>query len=275
MAGRRLLALLVAVSLGHILLISAQVQSRRGLPVIQEAAFGVFAGVQRVSSAVADGGVGVWRHYLALVGVARDNEALRMRILQLEGELQHERAVAGRTRGLEDALGLQRTAAQPLLAARVTAGSASPGGLTVTIDRGSDDGVHVDMAVVGARGVIGRVIGPVTRRAALVQLLVARNAAAAVTFERSGAGAMAVGGFPDGWLRAEFVPVLAEIQVGERVTTSGLDAIYPAGFLVGTVERVLPSGTSREVVIRPAADFSRVDLVLVVLSGASSTEGGS
>lgn len=275
MAGRRLLVLLVAVSVGHILLISAQVQSRRGLPIVQEAAFGVFASVQRASSAVADAGVGVWRYYVALSGVARENERLRAQLLQFEGELQQERAAAGRLRSLEEALALQRTAAQPLLAARVTAGSASPGALTVTIDRGSDDGVEVDMGVVGARGVVGRVIGPVSGRAALVQLLVARSAAAAVYFERSGAGAMAVGGAADGLLRAEFVPLLADIQAGERVMTSGLDGLYPSGFLVGTVERVSTLGTERQVVIRPAADFSRVDLVLVVLSRHPRGEGGS
>jgi rod shape-determining protein MreC len=121
------------------------------------------------------------------------------------------------------------------------------------------------MAVVGARGVIGRVIGPVTGRSALVQLLTGRNAAAAVVFERSGAGAMVIGGAADGLLRGEYVPPIADIQVGERVTTSGQDGIYPGGFLVGTVERVARVGAEREIAVRPAADFSRLDLVLVVL----------
>jgi rod shape-determining protein MreC len=155
------------------------------------------------------------------------------------------------------------------------AGAASPGALTVTIDRGSDDGVAADMAVVGARGIVGRVIGPVSPHAALVQLLIGRNAAAAVTFERSGTGAMMVGGSADGLLRGEYVPILADIQVGERVTTSGQDQVYPPGFLVGTVERVAKSGpTDREVLVRPATDFSHIELVLVVLPGTSAPAGG-
>ena len=75
MVGRRLLVLLVAVTIGHVLLISSQVQSRRGLPVIQEVSFGLFAGIQRATSALADGGTGIWRHYFALRGVAVENLA--------------------------------------------------------------------------------------------------------------------------------------------------------------------------------------------------------
>jgi rod shape-determining protein MreC len=275
MVGRRLLVLLVAVSIGHILLISSQVQSRRGLPVIQEVSFGLFASVQRATSAIADTGTGIWRHYFALRGVTYENESLRARVIELEGQLQQQQARVAATRALEEALALKTTTAQHMLVARVMAGAASPGALTVTIDRGSDDGVAVDMAVVGARGIVGRVIGPVSPHAALVQLLIGRNAAAAVTFERSGAGAMVVGGSSDGLLRGEYVPILADIQVGERVTTSGQDQIYPAGFLVGTVERVAKSGANdREIVVRPATDFSHVELVLVVLPGPKPAGGG-
>jgi rod shape-determining protein MreC len=184
--------------------------------------------------------------------------------------LQQEQAKVSSIKALEEALTLKSTASQRLLAARVMAGAAAPGALTVTIDRGSEDGVAPDMAVLGARGVVGRVVGPVSPRAALVQLLIGRNAAAAVTFERSGAGAMMQGGSPDGLLRGEFVPILADIQVGERVTTSGQDQIYPPGFLVGTVERVTKVGNDREIVVRPATDFSHVQLVLVVLPSVAT-----
>jgi rod shape-determining protein MreC len=123
------------------------------------------------------------------------------------------------------------------------------------------------MAVIGAEGVIGRVINPVASHAATVQLLVDANAAAAIVFERSQTGAIAVGGQSDGTLRAEFVPVLADIEPGELVTTSGQDRVFPPGFPVGTVESISGAGTpNRTIRIRPAADFSHLDVVLVVLT---------
>ncbi len=83
-----------------------------------------------------------------------------------------------------------------------------------------------------------------------MQLIIGRNAGAGVTFERSKAGGIVVGGAIDPPLRAEYVPETAEVQVGERVTTSGQDGIYPQGFLVGhrrarDADRAAPIGKSR------------------------------
>jgi rod shape-determining protein MreC len=257
--------LLVVISLGHVLLISAQVQSKSGLPLIEAVAFSVFGRFQATTAGVADAARSLWTNYFALSGASRENEALRRRILDLETQLQQQQALSARSRALEDALGLRQTLVASTLAARVIAGNPSPGALTVTIDRGTDDGVQPDLAVVAARGVVGRVIQPVAAHAATVQLLIDRHAAAAVTFERTRAGAMVVGGDGDPPLRAEYLSSLDEVQVGERVTTSGQDGIYPPGFLVGVVASVTRSNSRRLVSVRPAVDFSYIDIVLVVL----------
>lgn len=262
---RRILTLLTVICLGHVLLISAQVQSRSGVPVLEATAFGAFSRVQAGLTAVADAVRGLWTNYVALGGAARENEELRRRILDLEGQVQEQRALAQRARVLEDALGLRQSQPAPTVAARVIAGSPMPTVLTVTVDRGREDGIAPDMAVIGAKGVVGRIIAPVARHAATVQLLIDRDAGAAVTFEGAAAGGVVAG---DGTttLRAKYVPVLAVVQPGERVLTSGQDGVFPPGFLVGTVDAVTGQGAEREITIRPAVDFSHVDLVLIRLS---------
>lgn len=274
----RALTLLTVFCLIHVLLISAQVQSKSGVPVIQTVSFGAFASLQRAMASVGDTVGGVWGGYFALRGAAEENEQLKRRVLDLEAELQQQRAAASRARAMEELLALRKSEQLPTITARVIAGNPSPGSLTVTIDRGTSDGVRVDMPVIAARGVVGRVIAPVAPRAATVQLLTGRNAAAAVTFERSAAGGIVVGGAAsDPPLRAEYVPVLAEIQIGERVSTSGQDGIYPAGYLVGTVERVTrgATGAEREIAIRPSVDFSHIDLVVVIQSTPAQPGAGS
>jgi rod shape-determining protein MreC len=277
MTDRRTLALLVTLCVGQVLLISAQVQSREGLPVIQVVAFDAFARVQRITGGITNGIGSIWGQYFGLRGAARENVELRQQVLDMAAELQQQRAIAAQTRSLEELLGLKPQIPVPTIAARVIAGNVSPGTLTVAIDRGTADGVAADMAVLGARGVVGRVINPVARNAATVQLLIDGNAAAAVVFERSRAGGIAVGGQTDGTLLAEFVPVLADVQAGERVMTSGQDGIYPAGFVVGLVDGVTGAGgPDRAIRIRPATDFSHVDVVLVVVTRpAAVEEGGS
>lgn len=265
MIDRRTLALLVTLCLGQVLLVSAQVQSEGGVPLIQVAAFDVYARVQRVTTAVTDAVTGVWSGYFGLRGVARENAGLRQQLLDMAVELQQQRAISAQVRALEELLGLKAVVPVETLAARVMAGNITPGTLTVAIDQGRADGVEPDMAVLGADGVVGRVIEPVAQDAATVQLLIDANAAAAVVFERSQAGGIALGGQIDGTLRVEFVPVLAEVEPGELVTTSGQDGVYPAGFPVGVVESVTGVGTpARAIRVRPATDFSNVGVVLVV-----------
>jgi rod shape-determining protein MreC len=133
------------------------------------------------------------------------------------------------------------------------------------VDRGGNDGVVPDMAVIGSKGVVGRVIAPVAHHAATVQLLADQYAGVAITFEHSAAGGIAIGdGTPT--LAAKYVPVLAVVQVGEKVMTSGQDGVFPPGFVVGTVDTVTGQGADREITIRPAVDFSHVDVVLILLT---------
>ena len=178
-SSRRTLVLFLVLSFAHLLLMSVQVQARSGLPLIQAAAFSLFAAVQQATSAVADAGHSFWSNYLALRGVAAENDALHKRVLELEGQMQAQAALLNQTHELERILKLKESLVAPTMAARVIAGDAAPGALTVTIDRGSADGIETNMAVIGHAGVVGQVINRPTPHAAQVQLLISHNAGAA------------------------------------------------------------------------------------------------
>ena len=266
LSTRRTLTLLVVLCLGHVLLISSQVQSGHGQSVLHASAFGAMAAVQGASAAVTGGAGGIWSHYFALVGASKENDSLRARVLSLEGELQAERARNAQVSTLEDALQLQKTTVAPTLAARVIAGNPVPGSLTVTIDRGTADGVARNMAVISGKGVVGRIIGQPTAHAAVVQLLNGKNANTGALIERSGTAGLAVGGFADGRLRLDLVSSAADVVANDRIVTSGEDGIYPQGFVIGQVVQITGAGKSREIVVAPSVDYSHIDVVLVVLA---------
>ena len=81
-SSRRTLVLFLVLSFAHLLLMSVQVQARSGLPLIQATAFSLFAAVQHATSSVADAGQSFWSNYLALRGVAAENDALHKRVLE-------------------------------------------------------------------------------------------------------------------------------------------------------------------------------------------------
>jgi rod shape-determining protein MreC len=257
--------LFLGVMVGHLILISAQVPSKSGPKVLQAAALSVFGELQRATTAVTGTVASIWSGYFDLRRVRSENEDLRRRMADLNVQLLEERARAQRAAGLERLLGLSSSLDLPTLAAQVIGGDAIPGFHTITIDRGTSDGVRRDMAVIGPDGVIGRIVGDPVGRAAQVQLIIGKNAAAGAMLERSRIGGVVLGGAGDPPLTLEYVSNLADVREGDLVVTSGVDGIYPKGFPIGRVESAQQGSTMYQVIkVRPTVDFTRLEEVLVV-----------
>jgi rod shape-determining protein MreC len=263
--------LFLAVVLGQMILISAQVNSHSGVPVLESVAFGVFAEVQRGASSVVSGVRRGWSGYIGLRGVRAENDALKRELAAAEVQLQVQRALADRSRSLEQLLELRDRSNLTTTAAEIIADSATPDFRTMTIDKGARDGVATDMAVIAPAGVVGRVVVP-SARAAKVQLLIDRNAAAGALVERSRAQGVVVG-VGDYRLHMEYVSEVSDVVTGDLVVTSGIDGIFPKGFVIGQVESVEKNGSAyKQIVIRPAVDFRSLENVLVVLTPTAAHE---
>jgi rod shape-determining protein MreC len=269
------------VMLGHVILISAQVQSKSGGRLLEAVLFSAFSEVQRGTAGGLGGIRSVWTNYVALRGVKGENDQLKKEIGQLRVTLQRERAQAQRADRLQQLLDLRTAVNFPTVAAEVIGGDASPGLHTITINKGRVDGVRGDLAVISPQGVVGRVLDPVAPHAARVQLLVSRNAGAGVMIERSRAGGVIVAGGGDPPLEMEYVSSLSDVKTGDMVVTAGTDGIYPKGFPVGRVESVQRgAGMYRRIGVRPVVDFSNIEEVLVIqavpkpeLTDTSSPQG--
>jgi len=257
--------LFLAVIVGHIILISAQVNTRRGVPMLEAVTFGLFAEVQRGSSSLIAKMQDSWQNYLALQQVHVENERLKLEVARLQVGLQQERAVAEQSRTLQQLLDFRSSVSFATTGAAVIAGGASPDFRTMTIDKGARAGLKPDMAVIAPAGVVGRVIMP-SARASKIQLLIDRNAAAGALVERSRAQGVVEGTGAD-LLRMNYVSGVADVKVGDRVVTSGIDGIYPKGFVIGQIQSVRRgAGEFTAIVIRPAVDFTSLEAVVIVLT---------
>jgi rod shape-determining protein MreC len=262
--------LFVAVVVGHIILISAQVNAKSGVPVLEQVTFGLFAEVQRAASAFVGGVRHTWTGYVTLRGVKAENDTLKRELADVQVQLQEQRAIADRSQGLERLLELRSRLTMQTTAAEIIAASATSDFRTVTIDKGTLQGLKADMGVMAPAGIVGRVVTP-TARAAKVQLLVDRNAAAGALIERSRAQGVALGSGEDR-LRLEYVAETSDVVVGDVVVTSGIDGIYPKGLTVGRVESIDKNGTYRQITVRPSVDFSSLEEVLVILTPTPAKE---
>jgi rod shape-determining protein MreC len=263
--------LFLAVTLGHVILISAQVNSRSGVPVLEAVTFGMFAEVQRTGWTGVSGVRSVWNRYGSLRNVERENAALKQQLEAVQIQLQERRALADRARGLQQLLDLRDRSNLKTVAAEIIASSASPDFRTLTIDKGTNHDLRTDMAVIAADGVVGRIVVP-SGRAAKVQLLIDRNAAAGAIVERSRAQGV-VKGSGDNRLQLDFVSEAADVAVGDLVVTSGIEGIFPKGFTIGEVDAVERAGPAyKRISVKPAVDFSSLEHVLVVLTPTPARE---
>ena len=266
--------LFLAVVVGHVLLISAQVNSKTGVPVLEAVTFGIFSEVQRTLSGGVNGVRQVWGSYVGLRHVKAENEDLKRQLAAAQIAVQEQRALADQARGLQKLLELRDHLELATTGAEIIGSSASPDFRTLTIDKGTRDGLRPDMAVIAPAGVVGRVVVP-SARSAKVQLLVDRNAAAAVIVERTRAQGVVVGGDNDR-LQMQYVSEASDLTVGDLVVTSGIDAIYPKGLVVGRVESVEKNGPAfKRIVVKPAVDFSQIEEVLIVLTPTPAKEAAA
>jgi rod shape-determining protein MreC len=273
---QRTAVLFIAVMVGHILLISAQVTSRSGVPLLEVATFGAFSELQRAASSAVGGVHNAWTGYVNLRGVRAENVQLKHQLGELQVQIQQERAAAQRAHQLEALLGFQKQLEVRTRAAGVIGAGASPDFRTATIDKGSGEGLKANMAVIAPTGVVGRIV-TLAPRASKVQLLVDRNAGAGALVERSRAQGVVLGAGED-LLRMEYVSGVADVKPGDTIVTSGIDGIYPKGFVIGKVETVdKGNGIYKVIRVRPSVDFNRLEDVLVVTTPpvAAPAEGVS
>jgi len=263
--------LFIAVMLGHILLISAQVNSKSGVPLLEVVTFGAFSEVQRAAASMTGGVHNGWTGYVNLRGVRAENAWLKEQLGAAQVQVQRERAAAQRAHQLEALLGFQQQLQMTTVPAGVIGAGASPDFRTATINKGSGDGLKDNMAVIAPTGVVGRIV-TLAPRAAKIQLLVDRNAGAAALVERSRAQGVILG-TGEALLRMDYVSGVADVKPGDIVVTSGIDGIYPKGFVIGKVESIDKGNTG--ILVRPSADFNGLEDVLVVTTPpeAATAEG--
>lgn len=224
---------------------------------------GIAMPVEEGFSAVGHGTRQLWHDYINVAGLRHENEALRADNERLHLEEIHMSEDAAQAHRLQSLLDFKEHFPTHTLAAQVVGSSGSEQSRVLYIDKGAEDGVRPDMAVISADGVVGKV-RDVFRGTAQVLL---------INDEMSGVGALleksrlfgVVKGTAAGTVILDHIMSDEKVEKGEAVVTSGGDRIFPKGLPVGTVADVSPgSDLFLNIRVRPAADLSRLEEVLVV-----------
>jgi rod shape-determining protein MreC len=219
------------------------------------------AGATRALSGGVAGFFGFWRD----VRTARDeNIRLKAELGRTRVDLERFREQSLENQRLRRLLGMREDLAPRSVAASVVTTQLTSQARMAVLDRGTESGIRADQSVVAWGGAVGRVI-TADSRFAKVRLLTDPNSGVAGLVQRSRAAGMVLGR-GDGSLEMVYVPKYADVVVGDRVVTSGLDGVFPRGFGVGRVTLVADlAGATKSIRLEPEVDFRSLEEVLALL----------
>ncbi len=272
LSERKPFLLLLALLTFNLVLMSSSDRGHGRRSVLEEGLLVLSSPFLKSASWVSQGMVGLWRTYVDLRGVEEENRRLRAQVDSLGEEARRgieARLEAGR---LRETLDLKSALEYRTVTGHVIARDDPSGARVLLLDRGSNDGIAADQPIITPRGIVGRVI-TAAPGVAKVQTILDPNSGVAAIVQRTRAQGVVVGE-GDRACRMDYVTDLASVEVGDVVITSGLDQIYPKGYIVGVVTAVGEGqGLTKLVRLKPEVDFKKLEEVLVLLKPSSPSSG--
>jgi rod shape-determining protein MreC len=205
----------------------------------------------------------IFKNYAYLRGVRRENRELRAQIEQMKIQETRLEEDARMARRIQTLLGFKQQYVESTVAAQVIGTSGSEQSRVLTIDKGSEDGIRTDMAVITPIGIVGKII----------EVSKTWSQVLPINDQFSGVGAALkdsrlqgiLKGAVNGATTLQYIMSDESVKPGEEIVTSGGDRIFPKGLPVGKVASVAP-GKDLFLNIRviPAARLDHIEEVLVV-----------
>lgn len=203
--------------------------------------------------------------YADLRDARTENERLKQQVETLSSELNEAREQSSELERLRTQLALPSGSGYRQIAAGVVARNTSLWFRRLWLNRGTLDGIGLNMPVATTAGIVGRVIA-VGPNFAQVQVITDRHAGAGAMLQKSRAMGE-LRGLDNDRVELRSISSTESVEVGETVVTTGLDRIYPKGLAVGVVERVEmdPNSPWHRIIVKPSAPVDRVEQVFVML----------
>ena len=262
---RRVLILALALLVAFALMTLQVRHDRAALSFARQAILFVVSPFIKVT-AVTAGSLGrVWHDYVDLRARREENQRLQQESAILHRRISQLEEYALETQRLQGLLAMRETSRANYLAARIVGKDATNWFKTLLIDRGSQAGLRRNLPVVAPDGLVGRVI-EVTPYTAKVQLITDPVSASGGLLQRTRVTGIVSGNLGAG-LKVRYLPLLADVAVGDEVVTSGMGGVFPKGIPVGRIVAVeRKSGALfQEAVLQPKVDLGRLEEVLILM----------
>ena len=264
--GNRLtISTLVGILLFSLILITVNIRNDKSSLFIESVAVSLFSPIQSLLTNIATTVSDTFNNYFLLVGVSRENERLILEIDRLSME---------RNALLEKNMYLERIAKlvgnvdgseSNVITAKVIGKDATQWSKMIFIDKGTNHQVKENLVVTTDAGIVGHIIH-VSNNVSKVLLITDSRSAVDSLFQETRDTGVTVG-IGQGLCEMKFVPIESDVNIGDRIVSSGLGGVFPKGLMVGVVEDVIKKNQDlfQKIIVSPSADLSQIEEVIIVL----------
>lgn len=206
----------------------------------------------------------IFNNYIGLIHTNKENADLRTKLGKLQMENQKIPELEQENRRLKTILNLMEQRPKTMIAARVVGEDVKNWFKCIILDKGRGSGINAKMPVITPRGLVGQVV-ETDRWVTKVMVINDTNSSVDVYVEgRNTRGILE--GTGQTLLRLKYIRKNDEVEIGDKLITSGKDGIYPKGLSAGivtTVKRDKP-GIFTDIEVMPFNNFNRLEEVLVL-----------
>jgi rod shape-determining protein MreC len=261
----REIAIVIFLIGGGLLILFSSAHKTGEQGVVIRSVYSIVRPFQQAATTVHQRIVGWRQHYVTLMEVSQENEALKGKIRELRKENAALLNAESENRRLKKLLDLKSRHEFPSLVAQIIGEDALGWYRTFFINRGSEDGVLPDMPVTAAEGVVGRVLKSSTDLSQVVLITDPNLSVDCRVLRTRDRGILS--GSLDRACVLRYIDLKSDVKPGDAVITSGLDGVFPRGLSVGRVQSVRKGSQELflEAQVIPSVDFSAIEEVLVVL----------
>ena len=211
--------------------------------------------------------------------LAAENEALKARIADMEDEARKSDSFQRENQRLRNMLDLTSTREDFVLVdAYIIAWSSTDWSSTLTINKGTDAGINLDMCAITDNGEVVGLVTEVGSNFAVIKTVLDSSLEISATIADSGYRGMVTGGYTDGrkdLLKMDYLPSGAIIRNNDQVVTSG-STVYPRNLIMGHIidAGFDETGVAKYAMIEPAAELGRLEQVFIITQYTTEVTGG-
>lgn len=223
-------------------------------------------GISKIANIVSEGSA----YFEGYDALEKENEELKAKVRELEKNARDTDLAMSENDRLRTLLGIKENNPQftHCELAEVIARSPGEWATTISLDKGSNDGVKVNDVVITEDGMVGYV-STVAPTYCEVTTVVDTNMQAGAIVTRTREVGVAEGDYTlmkENALKLSYLETDSQVVIGDTVETSGMGGVFPKGIMIGTVDRVLPedNGISNYAVIKPFVDVETVKSVYII-----------